>query len=104
MAYNPFNTEATEAERATRSDVEQLRRTNELADVLYLMTDAAGRRLAYRLLSNAGVFRTTFVPGDPHGTSFNEGQRSLGLWLLSEIMEIAGAQYTQMLEEAKNAN
>lgn len=100
--YDPF--EDPKPRRQTAKDVERAQRERDLADVLFLMSDPAGRRVAHRLLSQAMVFQPTYSPGDPHQTSFNEGRRTLGLWLLGEITTIAAAQYNQMMEEASNAH
>ena len=101
MEYDPLNREEIAAEREAKGKREENERALELADVLFVMNDPAGRRFMHRQLSHAGVFRVTYVPGDPHQTSFNEGTRSAGLKLLADVMEVASEQYTLMLEENK---
>lgn len=61
------------------------KRKQELDDLAVVMDTAAGKRLIWRLLESAGVFRQSFVPDSPHSTSFNEGRRSHGNQLLSDI-------------------
>jgi hypothetical protein len=97
--YDPLNPESTAAARKTAQDVSRVEREKQLADVLYVMVDPAGRRFMKRLLEHATVFQSTFAPGDPHQTSFNEGRRTLGLWALGEVMEIAAEQYLQMMKD-----
>lgn len=98
--YNPFEREARTEERAQERKLEH---TSQLADLLYVMTDPAGRRFMHKLLSEAGLFRSSF-DSDPHKTAFNEGQRNVGLRLMADIMAIAPSQYAQMIEEQRNAS
>lgn len=98
--FDPFEREAQTAERKG----EQKRaRDGDLADLLYVMTDPAGRRFMHKLLSASGLYRTSF-DADPHKTSFNEGRRNIGLALMADIMVIAPTQYAEMLEEQRNAS
>lgn len=99
MSYEPFKNDERKAQNAER---EERRVMEHAADLLYVMDNAAGRRFVHRLLTGVGVFRSSFSADNPHQTSFNEGQRNVGLVLLSEIMNVASTQYMQMLEEAKN--
>lgn len=101
--YDPFNPQPREEQRKTQSKKDENARALELADVLFVMGDPAGRRHIWRQLNRAGVYTPSYVAGDPYQTAFNEGQRNAGLRLLADVMEVAHAQYTQMLEEAKNA-
>ena len=50
-----------------------------------LLQTPEGRHLLWRILEQCGVYRSSFV-GDPHQTAFLEGQRSIGLWIMSEIV------------------
>lgn len=99
MSYEPFQSDERKAEQAERGERAAIERA---ADVLFVMNNPGGRRFAHRLLVNAGVFGSSFSPDNPHQTSFNEGQRNMGLILLAEIMDVAPTQYATMLEEAKN--
>lgn len=85
----------------TQKHDEQARiaREHELADVLWLMQHAKGRRFMWRLLSRAMVFQTTFTGNST--TFFNEGRRALGLELLADVNNVALPEYMQMTEEAK---
>ena len=104
MVYDPLQPETLQKEREDKGKREENKRALELADTLFVMNDPAGRRFIHRQLSAAGVFHQSYVAGDPHQTSFNEGARSRGLRLMADIMEVAATQYAQMIEEAKDVD
>ena len=59
------------------------------SDIRALMKLPAGRRVVWRLLEQAGVWRSVFNP-EPLRMAFAEGQRNLGLWLLDWVMATRG--------------
>jgi hypothetical protein len=73
-------------------------RRKEIEDIKWLMAHKAGRRLAWRLLERAGVYRTSFNNSGSI-TAFNEGQRNMGLFLLAELQEISPDNYLAMIKE-----
>mgnify|MGYP001561964717 CR=1 FL=1 len=79
---------------------ERQERDQELKDLRDVLSTRQGRRFIWRTLTLAGVFRLSFVPGEPEETAFNEGRRSLGLSLMADVHEIDAAQYIQMANEA----
>lgn len=85
-----------EAEQAGALD----RRRKELDDLRWLLAHPQGRRIATRLLDEAGVFRSSFN----HSGSimaFNEGKRHIGLFLTGELMESSADGYLKILKEFK---
>jgi len=58
---------------------------DEQDDLRELMSLPSFQRFARRILEKSGVFRSSFVGGDPHATAFNEGQRNPGLWLIAQL-------------------
>jgi hypothetical protein len=84
-----------EHDRLQRAALAQMR-----DDVRWLMAHAQGRRIVWRYLSAAGVYRTTFVAGDGLASAFNEGRRAMGLMLLDDVMTHAPAAHAKMVEEA----
>ena len=76
-------------------------RRETLEAVLVMMGSRAGRRWMYDLLEAAHMFGTSFVQGDPYATAFREGERNLGLRLMSDIQEVAADLYIVMVREAK---
>lgn len=71
----------------------------EVEDLTWLMGIKRGRRIVWRLLSHAGVFRQSFDPSNATVTAFQEGQRSMGLRLLAQLMAHCPTGYAQMVEE-----
>jgi hypothetical protein len=78
-------------------------RKQELIDVDNLMTTPAGARFIWRLLTISGVFRSSFS-SDPLVMAMNEGQRNIGLRLLSDVMEACPGKYLNMMRSAKARN
>ena len=76
----------------------QLQEEQEAADLQWLLSHAAGRRIARGFLERAGVFRLSFSP-DPLATAFAEGGRNEGLRLLNQIHMHAPDQYIAMMKE-----
>lgn len=94
---------SAEEERATgaRARAEQEARW-EIEDLAWLMSSKRGRRVMWRLLTNAGVYRLSYTQGDAGATAFNEGQRNQGLRLLSLVMKHIGSAYALMVQERTN--
>lgn len=64
-----------------------------------IMSHPQTRAWMYELLSQCGVYRTSFSRSALE-MSFNEGARDVGLKITSEIMRVAPDSYTQMVREA----
>lgn len=77
---------------------QQAEATAEDADLRWLMANKRGRRVAWRQLSQAGVFRLSFSTNAMQ-MSFNEGQRDQGLKMLARIMEVCPDLYFEMTRE-----
>jgi hypothetical protein len=93
----------TEAERK-RIETAQADAERTLGDDFrWLMTSPRGRRLARWILETTGVHRSSFH-NSGSVTAFNEGQRNVGLVVLSKLMEHAHPGYLQMLDEHQKAN
>lgn len=71
-----------EGQRETKNDkteeVRRLRWKN-------VMGSSDGAFVLREILSQAHLFRTTYVRGDASETAFQEGRRSAGLWLLAKL-------------------
>lgn len=78
------------------------RKTRSRLDVVAsLMEIKEGRAWLHGMLEVNHVFATSFVQGDPHATSFKEGERNSGLRLLADVMDAAPDAYVTMCKEAK---
>ena len=74
------------------------RRRKELEDLRWLLGHPQGRRIAARLLDEAGVYRSSFS----HSGSvmaFNEGKRHIGLFLIAELIEASPDGFMKVLKE-----
>lgn len=71
-------------------------------DVRAVMSTPSGRRVMWQLLSDAGIFRTSFTGNSE--TFFREGARSLGLKVFTQIQENAPDLYMLMAQEAQTEN
>lgn len=77
---------------------ERLTRRQELVDMGILLGTRSGRRFIWRLLSECGIFRTSFTGNNT--TFFNEGRRDIGLKFLAETQEFPD-QYLLMMRESR---
>ena len=82
-----------------RSDAARLARQVEAADWKWLMSSKQGRRIAHRLLAEAGIHRTSFTGNSE--TFFREGRRDFGLFIERAITANAWDSYILMLTEAR---
>lgn len=102
MATNndPTDIRRQEREAETEEVVARERRRRELEDLRWLLGHPQGRRIATRLLDEAGVFRSSF---NTSGSvmAFNEGKRNLGLFLTAELLEASPEGYMKVLNEYK---
>jgi hypothetical protein len=93
-------TDLKRQERDAEADeaVVRERRRKELEDLRWLLGHPQGRRIAMRLLEEAGVYRSSFN----HSGSvmaFNEGKRHIGLFLTAEFLEAAPDGFMKVLKE-----
>lgn len=71
-----------------------------LNDFRLIMQTLEGRRWIWWLLSESGVFRSSFTGNS--ATFFNEGMRNLGLKILNQINVACPERYLQMTTEAQH--
>jgi hypothetical protein len=91
----PTEREAKHAEIQKRR---KLKRDREMGDLRTILGMPEGRRLLWRVLSQAQVFTASYT-GDQH-TFFNEGKRNIGIWLLEDILHSKPEAFHQMQREA----
>jgi hypothetical protein len=82
-----------------RDELKDLESQQQIDDLIAVMSTTQGRRFVWRLLSEAGVYRTSFSC-DVALMSFNEGKRNVGLELLNELVSNCHSSYLKMVEEA----
>jgi hypothetical protein len=100
-SYDPLDIKSQERAQADRELRERLDRENEEEDIKWLMSDKRGRRLLWRLMDQAGVFRSSFNT-NAMAMAFAEGNRNYGLRILSTIHAVCPKQYPVMMKENTN--
>ena len=87
--------ERAQAERNLR---ERIARDNEDSDVKWLMSSKRGRRFVWRLMDQAGTFRSVFNT-NAMAMAFAEGNRNTGLRILAMVTSLCPEHYPAMLKE-----
>lgn len=100
--HDPLDLLGQERATAEYAEEERRQRQKELSDLCKVMSSKEGRRFMWRLLSGAGLFRSSFN-ADIALMSFNEGNRNVGLKQVSDIMEACPQHYATMQEEYRQA-
>ncbi len=96
--YDPLDLRSQERSKAERELRERLARENEEADIKWLMGNKRGRRVIWRLLDQAGVFRSSFNT-NAMTMSFAEGHRNYGLRILGLVHTQCPELYPTMMKE-----
>lgn len=94
-----FDLEAEQTAQDLATESAALRKLTEDTDLEWLMSTQQGRRIMWRLLSMAGVYRLSYAGADTHGTAFAEGARNIGLQLMHEVQRLCPNQYGVMVKE-----
>jgi hypothetical protein len=100
--YDPFDIEKQETEKKAQELSARLERESEEADFKWLMSSRRGRRIVWRFLDQAGVFRSSFNPTAMQ-MAFNEGYRSFGTRTLIMVHQYCPDLYPQMMKENSHA-
>lgn len=82
-----------------KATVDTLRRRQELQDVAFVLSTEQGRRFYWRLMRSCGINRSSFTGNNT--TFFNEGERNVGLRMLSDLEESDPTAYLKCLEESR---
>jgi hypothetical protein len=101
VEQNPFDISEQAQEQEERKDRARLINRADADDLKWLMSNKRGRRFIWRLLERTGLYRSSFTGNS--ATFFNEGQRNVGLQVLSWLNEHCPAQYITMLTEQRDA-
>lgn len=92
------DTEAQEARSRQRAERAKLDAQREVDDTKWLMGSKRGRRIVWRQLERAGVFRLSFNTNAMQ-MAFAEGGRNEGLKLLAMVHQHCPELYVDMLKE-----
>ena len=99
--YNPLDFKGQQKSKDSKKSDERIDRQNEESDIKWLMSSKRGRRLVWRLLEQAGVFRSSFNT-NAMTMSFSEGNRNYGLQILNLVHTLCPELYPTMIKEQKN--
>lgn len=96
--FDPTDIRKQEQAQAEQARARKVSRDTEESDLKWLMGSRRGRRIVWRLLEHAGVFRPVFNT-NALAMSFAEGNRNYGLRILTQIHAVAPEQYPIMVKE-----
>lgn len=99
--YDPTDSAAQVKQRKDRELKQKLLDKTEHDDIEWLMSSKRGRRILWRFLDRAGVYRSSFSQNSMT-MAFNEGVRNEGLRLVAAIHAAAPEQFATMMKEATN--
>lgn len=93
--YNAANrSDVRKAEKAARAET-----ANRGAILMMLASSVEGRQYLWDALEHSHIFASTFT-GDPLRSAFLEGERNVGLRLLSDLVQECPNHFLQMMREA----
>jgi len=96
---NPLDLERQDEQRAERRDEDDRARKQFEEDLKWFLNHKQGRRIMWRWLSEAGVFRSVWRPS-ANEMNLAEGKRVAGLDRLNEILAVSPDMFTTMMKEA----
>lgn len=101
--YDPLDINGQAQAKADADQRSRLSRDTEESDLKWLMSSKRGRRIVWRLLDRAGVFRLSFNTNAMQ-MAFAEGNRNEGLRVLAQIHTLCPELYPAMVREQINDN
>lgn len=101
--YDPLDTRSQERATADADQRKRLARDTDEDDLKWLMGSKRGRRIVWRLLDRAGVFRLSFNTNAMQ-MAFAEGNKNEGLRALAQIHSLCPELYPVMVKEQVNDN
>jgi hypothetical protein len=99
--YQPTDLVEQEKDQQDRILRDRLEQETAAADVKWLMSSKRGRRIVWRLMADAGVFRSVFNTNSM-AMAFSEGNRNTGLRMFNSVMELCPEMFSVMTKEMQN--
>lgn len=96
--YDPLDIQSQERSKADKDARAKVDRDSEEGDLKWLMNSKRGRRIVWRQLDRAGVFRLSFNT-NALSMAFNEGGRNDGLRTIGMIHALCPELYSTMIKE-----
>ena len=103
MNHDPLDLKGQDRDKVEDQARKRLMQAAEDDDFKWLMSSKRGRRIVWRLLEQAGVFRISFSQNSMQ-MAFNEGGRNYGNKILSLVHSLCPELYPAMLKESTNVN
>jgi len=101
MKFDPFDLRGMQQAEADNQHEAALRRRQTAENWIWLMSSKRGRAIVRDLMTFCGVYKSSFTGNSE--TYFREGQRNVGLYLLSVVQEHAPEHYVEMVKETTDA-
>lgn len=101
--YDPLDPRKGERDKADVDLRKRIERESEESDLKWLMSSKRGRRILWRLLDRAGVFRISFNTNAMQ-MAFSEGNKNEGLRTLALIHTHCPELYPVMVKEQNNGH
>lgn len=93
--------EIDDKERLKRREaLDNIHRKRELNDVAFILATPEGRRFYWRWMSRCGIFKSSFTGNNT--TFFNEGERNIGIEMLSDMNTADPEAYLKCIKESKS--
>jgi hypothetical protein len=102
-SYDPSDVHAIEKSKSEKDLAAKLIRDTDDADFKWLMGSKRGRRIIWRQLERAGVFRLSFNT-NAMSMAFSEGNKNEGLRTLAQIHTLCPELYSVMIKDNVNDN
>ncbi len=80
------------------------KRDQEIEDLRRILDMAGGRNFIWRILSECGIYGTSFSGEYPFTMAYKEGKRQMGLWTLEEVFDADPHTYALMQKENRKPN
>lgn len=108
MKADPTDIRGEQARLALSEEERRKKRLLELSDLTVVMRSPEGRRVVWQAMAFAGIYRSSF---DNSGsvTAWNEGRRSVGLYLLQqltgskELFDLWGLAQKEQMSDGRDA-
>lgn len=97
--FDPTDIRSQERAAAETDLRRKFSKDTEESDLKWLMSSKRGRRIVWRQLDRAGVFRLSFNT-NAMAMAFAEGNRNEGLRILAQIHAVCPELYPTMVREA----
>ena len=98
---DPYDLDRMEEHADHQRASAQAESRREEADFKWLMSGPRGRRIVFRLLERAGVYRSSFH-SNAMEMARQEGGKQLGYWLLEQIERFCPEGYHTMTQEMRS--